>query len=159
MELYDDKNLFSTFLNHEQMESINDVIEQDFAGISGLTVLLTDKAGNIVAKHDERFHCDLCTLAAFGSINTATADILAQSIGEKEFPVRFFQGKKNCTHFNKVNDDFLLIAVSDAKIPTALLGMKIEKAVGKMRAVLENLKDAFLRLSFPVNFAGEAGRL
>lgn len=43
-------------------------------------------------------------------------------------------------------------------MPTGLLRVKIEEAVGKMKAVLENLKDAFLRLSFPVNFAGEAGR-
>ncbi|GEM_PF-6925993 len=60
--------------------------------------------------------------------------------------------------FNKVNEEFLLIAVSDGKMPTGLLRVKIEEAVGKMKAVLESLKDAFLRLSFPVNFAGEAGR-
>jgi hypothetical protein len=83
-----------------------------------------------------------------------TTDMLARSIGEKGFPVCFFQGKNSSTHFSRINGEFLLIAVSDGKVPAGLLRMKIEEAVGKMGSVLESLKDAFLRLSLPVNFAG-----
>ncbi len=145
-------------LTEEQIKDIEAVLENDLTGIGIRAVLLADKAGNIVAKHDEGSNYDLYSLAALGSANCVTRDILAQSIGEKEFPLCFFEGKKSRTHFNKVNNEFLLIAVSDGKAPAGLLRMKTDAAVGKMRAVLENLRDTFFRLSFPLNFAGEAGR-
>jgi len=145
-------------LTEEQVKHIEEVLENNLTGIGIRAVLLADKAGNIVAKHDEECGYDLYSLAALGSVHCMTNDLLAQSLGEKEFPVYFFQGKNSSTHFNKINDEFLLISVSDGKAPTGLLRMKSEDTVGKMRAVLESLKDAFLSLSFPVNFAGETGR-
>jgi len=145
-------------LTGKQIEDIEAVLENDLTGIGIRAVLLADKAGNIIAKHDEELKYDLCALAALGSASCVATDILAKSIGEKGFPVCFFQGKNSSTHFSRINGEFLLIAVSDGKMPTGLLRVKIEEAVGKMRSVLESLKDAFLRLSLPVNFAGETGR-
>ncbi|OQX26445.1 MAG: hypothetical protein BWK80_10350 [Desulfobacteraceae bacterium IS3] len=146
-------------LTEEQIKQIEAVLEKDLTGIGIHAVLLADKAGNIVAKHDEECRYDLYSLAALGSANCVTTDILARTIGEKEFPVYFFQGKNSSTHFSRVDDELLLIAVSDGKAPTGILRMKIAEAVGKVRAASDSLREAFLRLSFPVNFAGEAGCL
>jgi len=146
-------------LSEEQIKHIEEVLKKDLIGIGIRAAVLADRAGNIIAKHDEECRYDLCALAALGSANYVTTDILAQCMGEKGFPVCFFQGKHSSAHFSRVSEEFLLIAVSDGKAPTGLLRMKIEEAVGKMKNVSETVRDAFLRASFPMNFAGEAGYL
>jgi len=146
-------------LTQEQIKDIEAVLENSLAGIGIRAAVLADRAGNIIAKHDEECRYDLCALAAFGSANCVTADIMARTIGEKGFPVFFFQGKNSGAHFSRVNEEYLLIAVSDGKTPAGLLRMKIGEAAAKMKTAAETVRDAFLRLSRPVNFAGEAGSL
>jgi len=146
-------------LTEEQIKDIEEVLEKDLIGIGIRAAVLADKAGNIIAKHDEACRYDLCALAALGSANCVTTDILARCMGEKGFTVFFFQGKNSGAHFSRVNEEFLLIAVSDGKTPAGLLRMKIGEAAAKMKTAAETVRDAFFRLSFPVNFAGEAGSL
>jgi len=133
------------------------VLEQDLVAIGVRTVLLIDMAGNIITQYDNG-NCssyDLRSLAVLASANSVAMDIMARSLGEKEFSLHLLKGKSKTAHFTKVDNRFLLITVSDRDVSLGQLRLKIAEAVGKMKEVSEILRDVFLRVPLPLGFSGQ----
>ncbi len=157
---YDD-NVPQCILSQEQMENIEAVLKHDLIGIGVRTVLLVDMSGNIVAKHDNGgcSSYELWSLAVLASANCVAMDVMAESLGEKEFSLHLLKGANRTAHFTKMGKYFLLITVSGRDVSLGQLRLRIREAVRKVRDISESVRDMFLRLPFPLEFAGGTGQV
>jgi len=156
-----DTNSTQCVITQEQLETIEGVLEQDLVAIGVRTVLLVDMAGNIIANYDsgDCSSYELWSLAVLASANCVTMDVIAGRLGEREFSFHLLKGVNRTTHFTKVGKRLLLITVTDRDVSLGHLCMKIEKVAGKIKEISETMRDMFLRLPFPMEFAGETGQV
>ena len=90
-------------LGQKQLDSIEDILQQDLIDNGVRCVFLIDMAGNIIANLDngEKQH-DIYSLAALAAGNFGAVSAMAKIIGENEFSLLFHKGKKENIHFNKI---------------------------------------------------------
>jgi len=160
MPNYNDARL-TQCVTHKQLENIEAVLEEELVGIGVQTVLLVDMAGNIIAKHDGE-NCgssELWSLAVLASANCITMDVMARNLGEREFSLHLLKGVSKTAYFSKVGSQFLLITVFGRDVPLGRLRMKVRETVGKIREISETMRNMFLSLPFPLEFAGETGQV
>ncbi len=134
---YDDNVSYSDFtLGHEELETIEEVLQKDLVDGGVHSVLLIDMAGNIVAKKDNG-NCehDLYSLAALASANFAAVDTMAKIVGENEFSLLFHKGEEESIHFSKVNPEFLLITIFGKEVTLGLLRLKVSEAIEKINSI------------------------
>ena len=98
--------------NENQLKAIDEVICTNLieAGID--CVIFMDMAGNTIAKHDNgKNKLDSVAFAALAAGNFAAVDATAKLVGESEFSLLFHKGEKSSIHFNKADDETLLITM------------------------------------------------
>lgn len=122
-----------------QLEALENILQTDFIEVGVHCVLVIDVAGNIVAKCDNgNYNHDVYSLAAIAAGNFAAMSALAQVVGEKEFGLLFHKGENLNLHFNRINDNFLLISVFGKEISLGLLRLKGTEAIEKLSKTLGN---------------------
>ncbi len=136
---YNDNITFSDYnLGQEQLETIENILENDLIKSGVQSVLLIDMAGNIVAKSDNgESQLDLYSLAALASANFAAVDTMAKIIGEDEFSLLFHKGEQESIHFSKVLHEFLLITIFGKDVPLGLLRLKVSETIDKINQLWE----------------------
>ena len=134
---FDDNANYSEYaLGPEQLESIEQVLEEDLIAAGVHSVLLIDMAGNIIAQHDNgECEHDLYSLAALASANFAAVDTMAKIVGEEEFSLLFHKGESENIHFSKVNPEFLLITIFGKEVALGLLRLKVAEAIQKINDI------------------------
>jgi len=123
--------------NESQLNAIDKVICTDLieAGID--YVIFMDMAGNTIAKHDNgKNSLDSVAFAALAAGNFAAVDAMAKLVGESEFSLLFHKGKKSSIHFNKVNDDTILITMFTKDISLGLVRLKVSEAIKQINKIL-----------------------
>ena len=123
--------------NESQLKAIDKVIWTDLieAGID--YVIFMDMAGNTIAKHDNgKNSLDSVAFAALAAGNFAAVDAMAKLVGESEFSLLFHKGKKSSIHFNKVNDDTILITMFTKDISLGLVRLKVSEAIKQINKIL-----------------------
>ncbi len=127
-------------LGQKQLDSIEEVLQQDLIDIGVRCVFLIDMAGNIIANRDNgKIKHDVYSLAALAAGNFGAVSAMAKIIGEGEFSLLFHKGKQENIHFNKIISDFLLITIFSNDISLGFLRLKVNEAVEKIKTVLESL--------------------
>ncbi len=123
-------------LKKEQLDSIDDIIKTNLIGAGVEYVILTDMAGNAIAKHDNG-KCDLDVMAftALAAGNFAAVDAMAKLVGEAEFSLLFHKGEKSSIHFSKVNEDILLIAMFGKEISLGLVRLKVADTINSINEI------------------------
>jgi len=137
-------------LNQEQQERMGDVLEENLIGIGVENALVIDTAGNIIVNNSNG-NCehDLSSLATLASSNYAAMNAMAKIIGEEEFPLHFYKGKNENTHFSKINNQFLLITLFSVEVSLGLLSMKIAESAEKIRCIIREWKKGTLNRPQP----------
>jgi predicted regulator of Ras-like GTPase activity (Roadblock/LC7/MglB family) len=126
-------------LKQTHLEDIEEILENYLPQAGIHCVLLIDMAGNIIAEHEiGKTKHDIPSLAALSAANFGAVNALAKIIGEEEFSVLFNKGERENIHFSKVLDEFLLVCIFDNEVSLGLLRLKIAKAIGKIREILES---------------------
>ena len=123
--------------NKSQLKAIDKVISTGLieAGID--YVLFIDMAGNTIAKHDNgKNRLDSIAFAALAAGNFATVDAMAKLVGESEFSLLFHKGEKSSIHFNKADDDTLLITMFTKDISLGLVRLKVSEAIRQINKIL-----------------------
>jgi predicted regulator of Ras-like GTPase activity (Roadblock/LC7/MglB family) len=125
-------------LGQEQLDSIEEILQQDLVDIGVHSVFLIDMAGNVIANLDNgQFDHDIYSLAALAAGNFGAISQMASIIGEKEFSLLFHKGEKEHIHFNKVMSDFLLITIFGKDLSLGFLRLKASEAIKKVNEILE----------------------
>ncbi len=123
--------------NESQLKAIDKVICTDLieAGID--YVIFMDMAGNTIAKHDNgKNRLDSVAFAALAAGNFAAVDAMAKLVGESEFSLLFHKGEKSSIHFNKVDDDTILITMFTKNISLGLVRLKVSEAIKQINKIL-----------------------
>ena len=123
--------------NENQLKAIDEVICTNIieAGID--YVIFMDMAGNTIAKHDNgKNKLDSVAFAALAAGNFAAVDAMAKLVGESEFSLLFHKGEKSSIHFNKADDDTLLITMFTKDISLGLVRLKVSEAIRQINKIL-----------------------
>jgi predicted regulator of Ras-like GTPase activity (Roadblock/LC7/MglB family) len=128
-------------LGQEQLDSIEEILQQDLIDVGVRCVFLIDMAGNIIANQDSgEIKHDVYSLAALAAGNFGAVSAMAKIIGEGEFSLLFHKGKKENIHFNKIITEFLLITIFSNDISLGFLRLKVNEAVEKIKKILESIQ-------------------
>jgi predicted regulator of Ras-like GTPase activity (Roadblock/LC7/MglB family) len=126
-------------LGHEQLNSIEEVLQQDLIDLGVNCVFLIDMAGNVIANLDNgKIKHDIYSLAALAAGNFGAVSEMAKIIGEDEFSLLFHKGEKESIHFSKVMTDFLLVTIFGKETSLGFLRLKVAEAIGKIKKILES---------------------
>ena len=123
--------------NESQLKAIDKAICTELieAGID--CVIFMDMAGNTIAKHDNgKNRLDSVAFAALAAGNFAAVDAMAKLVGESEFSLLFHKGEKSSIHFNKADDDTLLITMFTKDISLGLVRLKVSESIKQINKIL-----------------------
>jgi len=125
-------------LDSEQLDSIQEIIEEDLADLGVHCVLLIDVSGNIIANYDNgKFQHDIYSLAALAAGNFGAVSTMANLVGENEFSLLFHKGENENIHFSKVSDNFLLINIFGKDVSLGFLRMKVAESIEKIGRIIQ----------------------
>ena len=126
-------------LGHEQLNTIEEVLQEDLIDLGVNCVFLIDMAGNVIANLDNgKIKHDIYSLAALAAGNFGAVSEMAKIIGEDEFSLLFHKGEKESIHFSKVMTDFLLVTIFGKETSLGFLRLKVAEAIGKIKKILES---------------------
>ncbi|MFH1138498.1 MAG: roadblock/LC7 domain-containing protein [Pseudomonadota bacterium] len=124
---------------HEQLDSIQNILDGDLIEIGVHSVMLIDMAGNIIATLDNgSCQHDVYSLAALAAGNFGAVSSMAQLLGEEDFSLLFHKGQKEHIHFSKVSNEFLLITIFGNDISLGFLRLKVGESTEKLLKILES---------------------
>jgi predicted regulator of Ras-like GTPase activity (Roadblock/LC7/MglB family) len=102
-------------------------------------VFLVEKDGQLVAEAGELNGIDTTSLASLVAGNIAASGGLASIIGEEEFPVHFYQGKRDNVHITIVAQRVILVVIFDDRSSLGLVRLRVKKGGQKLAQVFEEV--------------------
>ncbi|MCG8473255.1 MAG: roadblock/LC7 domain-containing protein [Desulfobacterales bacterium] len=123
--------------SRQQLESIEDVLNEELIELGVQSVVLIDLAGNVIVNLDNgRCQHDVYSLAALSAANFGAVSAMANIIGEEEFSLLFHKGESDSIHFNKIGTDLLLITIFSKDVSLGFLRLKVNEANDRIRSLL-----------------------
>jgi predicted regulator of Ras-like GTPase activity (Roadblock/LC7/MglB family) len=103
------------------------------------SLLLVDRAGQIVANVGEAPQFDTQAFASLTAADFSANDQLAKMIGEHEFASLFHQGEKESMYLADVARRVILVALFDSRTTLGLVRLKVKSAVEDLTQVFEDM--------------------
>ena len=117
-------------LTKQALDRIDSILEGMLERSGAHTVLLIDKAGQIISFQ--------------GSMDEEKVSSLARLFGEEEFTLLFHKGKKENLHFSNVGEEYLMITVFNNDTHLGLVRLEVRKGLEQMETMFaENLREWF----------------
>ncbi|MGM0451910.1 MAG: roadblock/LC7 domain-containing protein [Thermodesulfobacteriota bacterium] len=128
---------FTIDFTKEQIESIENVLEEELIDLGVQSVILMDLAGNVIVNLDsgEANH-DVFSLAALAAGNYGAVSAMANIIGEQEFSLLFHKGEEESIHFSKVVEDLLLLTIFNKNVSLGFLRLKVAEAIKRIQMMI-----------------------
>ncbi|VFQ46688.1 roadblock/LC7 domain-containing protein [Desulfoluna butyratoxydans] len=121
----------------KQLESIEDVLNEELIELGVQSVVLIDLAGNVIVNLDNgRCQHDVYSLAALAAANFGAVSAMANIIGEEEFSLLFHKGESDSIHFSKIGTDLLLLTIFGKDVSLGFLRLKVNEANDRIRDLL-----------------------
>lgn len=121
-------------IDEEDLDKVDAFLAEGLIDAGVKCAIIIDMAGNTIAKCDDgKCEHDMFSFAALAAGNFAAVDAMAQMIGEKEFSILFHKGEQASIHFNKINDELLLITLFDSESSLGFLRLKVAGVVEKIK--------------------------
>jgi len=118
----------------KQLESIEDVLNDELIELGVQSVVLIDLAGNVIVNLDNgRCQHDVYSLAALAAANFGAVSAMANIIGEEEFSLLFHKGASDSIHFSKIGTDLLLLTIFGKDVSLGFLRLKVNEANDRIR--------------------------
>jgi predicted regulator of Ras-like GTPase activity (Roadblock/LC7/MglB family) len=124
--------------------------EEDLKVITGLlsgllretsvrSLLLVDRAGQIVTNVGEAPQFDTQAFASLTAADFSANDQLARMIGEHEFSSLFHQGEKESMYLADIARRVILVALFDNQTTLGLVRLKVRATVEELTRVFEDM--------------------
>lgn len=128
---------FTIDFTKEQIESIEDVLQEELIDLGVQSVILMDLAGNVIVNLDsgDASH-DVFSLAALAAGNYGAVSAMANIIGEQEFSLLFHKGEEESIHFSKVVEDLLLLTIFNKNVSLGFLRLKVAEAIKRIQMLI-----------------------
>ena len=131
-------------LTKQALDRIDSILEGMLERSGAHTVLLIDKAGQIISFQGSMDEEKVSSLAALTAANYGATTAIARLFGEEEFTLLFHKGKKENLHFSNVGEEYLMITVFNNDTHLGLVRLEVRKGMEQMEAMFaENLREWF----------------
>ncbi len=128
---------FTIEFDKQQIESIENILQEELIDMGVQSVILMDLAGNVVVNLDrgDKNH-DVFSLAALAAGNYGAVSAMANIIGEQEFSLLFHKGEEESIHFSKVVEDLLLLTIFNKSVSLGFLRLKVAEAIKRIQQLI-----------------------
>ncbi len=131
-------------LTKQLLDRIDAILTEVLQKSGAHTVLLIDKAGQIISFQGTMDPEKVASLAALTAANYGATTAIARLFGEEEFTLLFHKGKKENIHFSNVGEEYLMITVFNNTTHLGLVRLELRKGLEKIEAMFaKNLRDWF----------------
>ena len=130
-------------------ESVN-IFEQDFWEINenlemlrkqanAESVLLIDKAGQLITSAGDVSEIDISSFASLSAADFAATSQLALLIGESEFNTLFHQGKKLSLYVSVISQSVILVVIFSQRTTLGLVRLKVNNSVKNLEMIFRRI--------------------
>ena len=131
-------------LTKETLDRIDQILESLLSASGAHTVLLIDKAGQLISFQGTMDQEKVASLAALTAANYGATTAIARLFGEEEFTLLFHKGKEENIHFSNVGEEYLMITVFNNNTHLGLVRLEVRKGLEQIEAMFaENLRQWF----------------
>ncbi|MFC1833426.1 roadblock/LC7 domain-containing protein [Thermodesulfobacteriota bacterium] len=131
-------------LTKQALDQIDAILSDMLARSGAHTVLLIDKAGQIISFQGSMDQEKVASLAALTAANYGATTAIARLFGEEEFTLLFHKGKEENLHFSNVGDEYLMITVFNNDTHLGLVRLEVKKGLEQVENMFaENLREWF----------------
>ena len=128
---------FTIEFDKQQIESIENILQEELIDLGVQSVILMDLAGNVIVnlENGDASH-DVYSLAALAAGNYGVVSAMANIIGEQEFSLLFHKGEEESIHFSKVVEDLLLLTIFNKNVSLGFLRLKVAEAIKRIQVLI-----------------------
>lgn len=131
-------------LTKQALDRIDAILAKMLDRSRAHTVLLIDKAGQIISFQGSMNEEKVASLAALTAANYGATTAIARLFGEEEFTLLFHKGKEENLHFSNVGDEYLMITVFNNNTHLGLVRLEVKKGLEEIETMFaDNLRDWF----------------
>jgi len=131
-------------LTKETLDRIDEILQKLLQKSGAHSVLLIDKAGQLISFQGSMDQEKVASLAALTAANYGATTAIARLFGEEEFTLLFHKGKEENIHFSNVGDEYLMITVFNNNTHLGLVRLEVRKGLQQIDAMFaENLRQWF----------------
>lgn len=125
-------------LSRESVHKLEQILEDELLKKGVAHAFIVDASGTLISEGGRLPMEDILPLAALSAANFGATEKLAHLIGEKDFTLLFHKGSNLNIHFNRVDRDFILVALFSNDIPLGLVRLGSTKAAEQVQPILKS---------------------
>jgi predicted regulator of Ras-like GTPase activity (Roadblock/LC7/MglB family) len=138
------KKMADLVLTKQSLDRIDQILANLLTRSGAHTVLLIDKAGQLISFQGSMNQERVASLAALTAANYGATTAIARLFGEEEFTLLFHKGKDENIHFSNVGDEYLMITIFNNNTHLGLVRLEVRKSLEQIEAMFaENLRQWF----------------
>jgi predicted regulator of Ras-like GTPase activity (Roadblock/LC7/MglB family) len=142
--------------------AINERLASLLSSTNALTVLLIDRAGQLITSAGDTSKIDMASFASLSAADYAATSQLASLLGEQEFKTLFHQGESENIYVSLVGKKVILVVIFDRRSTLGLVRLRVARAAKELAGIFDSI---FAKLERPTratagidaDFASEAG--
>jgi predicted regulator of Ras-like GTPase activity (Roadblock/LC7/MglB family) len=125
----------------EDFWAITDILNRLLQGTYARTILLIDKAGQLITSAGDTAKIDISSFATLSAADFAATSQLALLIGEKEFSTLFHQGEKENLYVCLVANRVILAVIFDQRTTLGLVRVKAKNSANELEKIFNDIFD------------------
>lgn len=125
----------------EDFWAITDILNRLLQGTNARTILLIDKAGQLITSSGDTAKIDVSSFATLSAADFAATSQLASLIGEKEFSTLFHQGEKENLYVCLVANRVILAVIFDQRTTLGLVRVKAKNSAAELEKIFNDIFD------------------
>nr|KXH69855.1 MAG: hypothetical protein AM324_01905 [Candidatus Thorarchaeota archaeon SMTZ1-83] len=157
----------STSIFEEEFWSIHESLGRLIKNANTDTVLLIDKAGQLITSAGNTSNLDLSSFCSLSAADFAATDQLASLIGEREFTTLFHQGEQENIYISLVGERVILAVLFSSRSNLGLVRIRVKQTADELSKIFsrifmkieEQSKAPYLDESFTKEAEDELDRL
>jgi predicted regulator of Ras-like GTPase activity (Roadblock/LC7/MglB family) len=131
-------------LTKDALQRMDSVLSGMLERSGAHTVLLIDKAGQLISFQGSMDQEKVASLAALTAANYGATTAIARLFGEEEFTLLFHKGKMENLHFSNVGEEYLMITVFNNNTHLGIVRLEVRKSLEEIETMFaKNLRDWF----------------
>jgi predicted regulator of Ras-like GTPase activity (Roadblock/LC7/MglB family) len=122
-----------------EFQTIKDTLEELCRETKSLSVLLIDKAGQLITSAGNVSSIDIPSFATLSAADFAATSNLADLIGEHDFSTLFHQGARKSIYVSLIADKVILAVIFTKETTLGLVRIKVKKTAEKLGGMFEKI--------------------
>ena len=119
--------------------AINEALNRLLQGTNARTILLIDKAGQLITSSGDTTRLDTSSFATLSAADFAATGQLASLIGEKEFSTLYHQGEKENIYVCIVANRVIVAVIFDQRTTLGLVRVKTKNTAVELERIFEDI--------------------